>query len=122
VRASDKSLYETDALSLLERLDDAQFTLAYIDPPWATAAISEIKLQEYRHFISCVVQQCRRLLNDSGTLYFHAPPISQVDYRLIINQVFSGQPSSVIVWRQQPVVNMSKSAPHNRHQYSVPFL
>lgn len=62
---SDKTLFNSDALTLLERLDNGRFTMAYVDPPWATSDGSDSKRQEYYLFISHVVQQCWRFLDDS---------------------------------------------------------
>jgi DNA modification methylase len=101
MRPETHSLYQADAIGLLERFDAGQFTLAYLDPPWATTDVSEAELQVYREFISRLVQQCWRVLNDRGTLYFHAPPVSHTDFRLILSQTFNRPPSSVIIWKYQ---------------------
>lgn len=97
MKIPSNSLIQYNTLSFLERLDDAQFSLIYIDPPWGTMINDGEKLNEYQTFISRIAQQCWRLLNEKGTLYFHAPPTSNTDYRLILNQIFSKLPASVII-------------------------
>ncbi len=95
------TIYHCDALRLLERLDDGLFTLIYLEPPWGTDISSDKQLPEYHQHISMLVQQCWRVLNDKGTLYFHISSMSQTDYRLILNQAFGQLPSSIITWRHR---------------------
>lgn len=97
MKAPPNSLIQYNTLPFLERFDDAQFTLIYIEPPWGTMINDGEKLNEYQTFISRIAQQCWRLLNEKGTFYFHAPPVSHTDYRLILNQIFSKLPASVII-------------------------
>ena len=92
-----RSIYHGDALRFLECLDDALFTMIYLEPPWGTAISSTGDHAEYRALISKVAQQCWRLLNDKGTLYCHLPSVSDTDYRLIINQACGRLPSTVII-------------------------
>lgn len=94
------SIYQTDCLDLLERMSSEQATLAYVDPPWHTNSnFSEQETaEEYTIFLSKVIQQTRRILTQTGSLYFHCPPISDTDFRLILNQIFGKQPLYEIIW------------------------
>ena len=91
-----RTLCNSDCLTCLERFDDGIFTLIYLDSPRYNKAKEGADFEQYPKLISQWVQQCWRLLSDKGTLYFHAPSISHIDYRLIISQAFGRLPSTVI--------------------------
>lgn len=116
MKVPSNALIQYNTLSLLELLDDAQFTLIYIDPPWGIMINGGEKLNEYQNFISRVAQQCWRLLNDKGTLYFHTPPIADTDYRLILNQIFSKLPATVIILPSMSTKRLQAAIKHNHNE------
>lgn len=94
----NNSLYFCDCLSLLERLPDSNFTLAYLDPPWNTRSDFILAGQDekttdrdYLTFISNIFQQIRRILNDKGTVFVHTNPYLETSFRIILEQVFEGR-------------------------------
>ncbi len=85
-------VFKADCLALLERIPSESVQLVYVDPPWGThsdpfdgRAISET---DYREFLAKIVRQALRILNPSGTLFFHSTPSLNLDIRLIIDQIF----------------------------------
>jgi 23S rRNA G2069 N7-methylase RlmK/C1962 C5-methylase RlmI len=98
MRPANGTLYHADAMAVLERLDGGLFTLVYVDPPRGTTRQGETDLAEHKQFISRLIQQCRRVLNDHGALYFHVPAVSSVNYRLILDQIFQKTCSLAIIW------------------------
>lgn len=94
----NNSLCFCDCLSLLERMPESSFTLAYLDPPWNTGSDffhieqnGNTPRREYFTFISNVFQQIRRVLNDRGTIFVHSNPSLETPFRLILEQVFEGR-------------------------------
>src|SRR5215212_11984307 len=88
-------VYQADCLTLLERLQSQQVTLAYVDAPWNTMgdrnmpSPKEVKSPEsYLEFISRVLQQIERVLSENGSLYFHSEPRLTGDTRLVLDAVF----------------------------------
>lgn len=106
-------LFACDALPILERLPSNTVTLAYLDPPWNTRCTFgrdkfttfEMTDVQYTDFLSKVVQQVYRILNDSGSLFVHWPAFSETDVRLIMNQAFGKQP--------QYEISLKKNGPRN---------
>jgi DNA modification methylase len=107
MRILHKSIYQTECSDLLERMSSEQVTLAYVDPPWHTNSnFSEREAtDEDTLFLSKIIQQIRRILTQIGSLYFHCPPVSDTDFRLILNQIFGKQPLYEIIW--------PRKIPHN---------
>ena len=102
------SLYQCSALALLERLEAGQVKLAYIDSPAGTAE----KLHDQPNdrsvgehlsvMLARVVQQVRRVLSDSGCVYFHCASGLASSAQLILGQVFgTPRPLAEFVWPRQ---------------------
>ncbi|MEL7658290.1 MAG: DNA methyltransferase, partial [Bacillota bacterium] len=97
-KLENNSLYYSDCLSLLERMPESCFTLAYLDPPWNTGSDfihieqnEKTPRRDYFTFISNVFQQIRRVLNESGTVFVHTNPSLETPFRFILEQVFEGR-------------------------------
>jgi len=102
---SPNALYLCDCLSLLERVDSEKITLVYLDPPffgedfvdskkeppresrWTASEYSE-SFQDYLDIIGKVIQQTRRILTQSGSLYIHSEPHLSSYVRLLLDQIF----------------------------------
>jgi site-specific DNA-methyltransferase (adenine-specific) len=75
-------ILEGDNLELMQKLQDGAFQLIYADPPFNTGkrqtrvlSSYEDTFDDYLGFLRPRLEQMRRLLSDSGTLYLH------IDYR-----------------------------------------
>jgi DNA modification methylase len=105
MKAKNRTIFHDDVEKVLSRLDDSTFTLIYIDPPWNTSRECELEKDagknncDYERFLTRVLQNCRRLLSDEGAIYIHTPPVSSVNYRLILDQIFEKSASLEIVWK-----------------------
>ena len=121
MKTANRTLFVADAEEVLKRLDDAQFSMVYLDPPWNTRTAdafdreeshdhlaSENRTAAHEALIGTVIQQCHRLLTDDGALYFHAPSVSATNFRLILDQVFQKGPSLTIVWKRRGPAGVHK--------------
>jgi len=76
----------SDALTLLERIESDSTTLIYFDPPTGAADKCDInKLKQLYLHTTC---HARRILNDTGVLVWHVLPECALDVRNCLNQVF----------------------------------
>jgi DNA modification methylase len=88
------AVFQADCLALLERIESEQVTLAYIDPPLNTFSPfftdneDDDSQREYVSFMSKVLQQIRRVLCNSGSVFLYLNPRSTAYVRLILDQVF----------------------------------
>lgn len=103
MKPKNRTIFQEDVEKVLSRLDDSIFTLIYLDPSWGTSREREKGAkktgEDNERFLTRVLQNCHRLLADNGALYIHAPPVSSVNHRLILDQIFQKSPSLVIVWK-----------------------
>ena len=80
----------TDAISLLERIENASTTLVYFDPPAGIqqdAPDRRLLLSLYLH-ATC---HSKRILRDNGVLVWHTLPESASDVRRSLDRVFGPQ-------------------------------
>ena len=105
--------FTCDALALMERLPSASATLLYLDPPWATGLdTNSATTGELTRYLAKVVQQARRLLNDSGSVFVHWSQLSPIDLRLMVSQVFGRSPSYEVTWHlKRPAYVSGSSGP-----------
>lgn len=103
------AIFLCDAITLLERLPSDTVTLSYLDAPWNMQnlhSVSErmtleaVKASNEQHaiYLSRIVQQLRRILNNNGSLFVHWSSASPLDVRLVMNQAFGEQPRYEIIW------------------------
>src|SRR2546428_4391970 len=79
-----------DAISLLERIEDASTTLVYFDPPaeiHQDAPDRRLLLSLYLH-ATC---HSKRILRDNGVLVWHTFPETAADVRRSLDRVFGPQ-------------------------------
>ena len=117
MKPAHRTLFHADAELVLERLDDASFDLIYLDPPWHTLQSSthgvSCDTAEYPRYLSRIFQHCRRVLTDRGSLYFHAPAVSDINFRLILDQVFMATASLVIIIKQRQMPGSLRLGVHD---------
>lgn len=109
--SESNSLFTCDALTLLERLPSASVTLTYLNPPWGMGhrfgndieSQAADSIDHYSDYLSKIAQQIFRVLDQQGSLFVHWGPISPIDIRLVINQVFGGLPRSEITWPRKTI-------------------
>lgn len=102
-------IYECDALTILERLPSKSVALVYLNPPWNThadfplypAVTDDRSNARYVSYLSTVVQQAHRVMTDEGSLFLHWSPKSTLDVRLLVNQLFAGQPRYEITYSRK---------------------
>lgn len=83
------SIFNCDALTLFERIEDNTFNLVYLDPPWGYNE-SDKKSDEfdYEEYLFKVIQQAYRVLKSTGHLFFHSMPNAKINFQSLIEPVF----------------------------------
>ena len=121
-----------NCLDLLPRLDDHSVDLVYLDPPFFTqkkhALLSKDRTEKYEFndifpsleiylsFIRDVLQHCRRVLKDTGSLFLHCDRTASHHLRAVLESVFGAEHfQSEIVWAYKRWSN-SKKGLLNSHQ------
>ncbi|MES1220966.1 MAG: site-specific DNA-methyltransferase, partial [Bacteroidota bacterium] len=83
------SLIKSDALVLLERLDDQSVDLVYLDPPWFTMGDDpSVSKDQYKNFIYKVLQQVQRVLKRTGNVFMYSRPDLNLDFGMLLGEVF----------------------------------
>jgi site-specific DNA-methyltransferase (adenine-specific) len=125
-------LYESDCVKKLKELKSSTFQLIYLDPPFFTQkrhALSprdeEIEysfsdlwasLNDYLFFMREVLQECRRVLKDQGSIFLHCDKSASHHLRVLLEQIFGEDNfQSEIVWAYKRWSN-SKKGLLNSHQ------
>lgn len=105
MKIEPNALYAADCLALLERVHSGRVALVYLDPPWYippdtlcdvswsplqadNTTETTVTFRDYLAFLSKVLQQSRRVLSESGNIFFHTAPGLGSDIRLLLDQVF----------------------------------
>jgi adenine-specific DNA-methyltransferase len=80
------------ALELLFRLPSGMIDLVYLDPPWPEARKNSEVLtsDDYYDFIYNVLYQSKRVLKESGNIFFFSNPELNTDFNLLLKDVFGG--------------------------------
>ena len=99
-------LYHGDNLSILRDLPDASVDLICTDPPFNTGkdwgAFNdkwEGGLKGYLKFMEPRLEECRRVLKDTGSLYLHCDPTASHYLKVMLDGVFGiKQFRNEIVW------------------------
>ncbi|MGZ3610433.1 MAG: DNA-methyltransferase [Ktedonobacteraceae bacterium] len=109
------TLYSGDCLSWLKTIDPGSIDLVYLDPPFFTQKVQKSKtrdntqeycfsdtwahIEEYITFLKLRIEQCRRVLRDSGSIFVHCDSSASHHIRLILDETFgSGNFQSEIIW------------------------
>jgi len=113
----------TDALTLLEKLENESIDLVYLDPPWFLLNNKKNKnsdKNEYIDFIYKVLQQARRVLKSTGNLVLFTEPTVTISLQQLVTRLFGAENfvSEFIIPHHSPSVNSNF-----RHKHlSVIFL
>ena len=101
-------LFQGDNLSILREMPDASVDLIATDPPFNTGkdwgAFSdkwEGGLKGYLKFMEPRLEECRRVLKDTGSLYLHCDPTASHYLKVMLDGVFGiKQFRNEIVWKR----------------------
>ena len=99
-------LYQGDNLAILRNMPDESIDLICTDPPFNTGkdwgAFSdkwEGGLKGYLKFMEPRLEECRRVLKSTGSLYLHCDPTASHYLKVMLDSVFGiGNFRNEIVW------------------------
>ena len=102
-------LYQGDNLAILRSLPDASVGLICTDPPFNTGkdwgAFDdrwEGGLKGYLKFMEPRLEECRRVLKDTGSLYLHCDPTASHYLKVMLDSVFGiKQFRNEIIWHYE---------------------
>lgn len=107
------ALCESDAVKLLERLEDDRFTLIYFDPPWPAGKdrmVVEwdrmVPFDEHVAYMAAAFYHARRLLVDDGYIACHADHLLAPYVRLLLDDIFgpgSYKAEYIILYHDTPL-------------------
>jgi site-specific DNA-methyltransferase (adenine-specific) len=108
-------LYTGDCLSWLQSIDPVSIDLIYLDPPFFTQKVQKSKtrdntqeycfsdtwtnIEEYKTFLRLRIEQCRRVLRDTSSIFVHCDSSASHHIRLILDEIFGSENfRSEIIW------------------------
>jgi len=109
------TLYSGDCLNWLKATDTDSIDLVYLDPPFFTQKVQKSKtrdntqeyrfsdtwanIEEYKTFLARRIEQCRRVLKDTGSIFVHCDSSASHHIRLILDDIFGSEYfQSEIIW------------------------
>src|SRR6266849_5748389 len=109
------TLYTGDCLSWLETIEPGSIDLVYLDPPFFTQRVQKSKTrdnsneysfsdtwastEDYKAFLKLRIEQCRKALRDTGSIFVHCDSLASHHIRLILDEVFGPENfKSEIIW------------------------
>ncbi|HXX78455.1 MAG TPA: site-specific DNA-methyltransferase, partial [Ktedonobacteraceae bacterium] len=109
------TLYSGDCLNWLKTIDTDSIDLVYLDPPFFTQKVQKSKtrdntqeyrfsdtwanIEEYKTFLARRIEQCRRVLKDTGSIFVHCDSSASHHIRLILDDIFGSEYfQSEIIW------------------------
>lgn len=122
VSIKPNALYRADCLKLLERISSKDVTLVYLDPPSFSDDKGSAGQSDYHSpadflkFITLVVKHSRRILKESGSLFFHSEPRTTPKIRPILEEVFGNQNFlNEFIWPRKAVGHSLSSRARSEH-------
>lgn len=129
---SRNNIYIGDCLIELKKVSSESVDLVYIDPPFFTQKIQKSKtrdnsneyrftdtwedLPSYKLFMKQRIEECRRVLKDTGSIFLHCDSSASHYLRVILDDVFGAENfRSEIIWTYRRWSN-SKRGLLNAHQ------
>jgi site-specific DNA-methyltransferase (adenine-specific) len=126
------TLYTGDCLSWLKTIDPGSIDLVYLDPPFFTQKVQKSKtrdntqeycfsdtwanIEAYKTFLRLSIEQCRKALRDTGSIFVHCDSSAAHHIRLILDEVFGSENfKSEIIWMYRRWSN-AKRGLLNAHQ------
>ncbi len=109
------TLYSGDCLSWLQTIDPGSIDLVYLDPPFFTQKVQKSKtrdntqeycfsdtwanIEEYKMFLRLRIEQCRKVLRGTGSIFVHCDSSASHHIRLILDEIFGSENfKSEIIW------------------------
>ena len=109
------TLYSGDCLSWLKTIDPGSIDLVYLDPPFCTQKVQKSKtrdnsqeycfsdtwasIEEYKTFLRLRIEQCKRVLKNTGSIFVHCDSSASHHIRLILDEIFGSENfKSEIIW------------------------
>jgi len=109
------ALYSGDCLTWLQTIKPESVDLVYLDPPFFTQRVQRLKtrdtsqeygfadtwasIEEYKAFMKQRIEECKRALKDTGSIFVHCDSSASHHLRLILDEVFGpGNFQSEIIW------------------------
>src|SRR5574337_1161387 len=109
------TLYTGDCYTWLKTIEPGAIDLVYLDPPFFTQKVQKSKtrdntqeysfsdtwtnIEEYRTFLKLRIEECRRALRDTGSMFVHCDSSATHHIRLILDEVFGTDNfQSEIIW------------------------
>ena len=100
------AVFNSDPLIVLERLQADQIALAYVDAPFYSEAekssenVDQAQIADHWNYLAQVLQQIRRTLTASGTLFFNTNPFSPVNARFLLDKIFGKENfrAEIVCW------------------------
>ena len=109
------TLFSGDCLSWLKKIDPGSIDLVYLDPPFFTQKVQKSKtrdntreycfsdtwanIEEYKTFLRLRIEQCRRVLRGTGSIFVHCDSSASHHIRLILDEIFGSENfKSEIIW------------------------
>ena len=117
---------------VIKTLSDESIDLVYLDPPFFTQKTHSLitrdnskefsfedkwsSLKDYLAFIQDVLEQCQRVLRDTGSIFLHCDKSASHHLRILLDKVFGEENfQSEIIWSYRRWSN-SKKGLLNSHQ------
>lgn len=118
-------LHQEDCLSILQELERSSIDLAYLDPPFFTQRVHKLRTRdrqrefsfkdiwkshaEYMEFLAGRLEQVRRVLADTGSIFFHCDHSAAHIVRFILDNIFGEENfRSEIIWHYRRWSNAQK--------------
>lgn len=126
-----KNVIQGDNLVILKQYDAESVDLIYMDPPFFTQKTQKLSdknnkvysfedswdsIESYKLFLKERVQECKRILKKTGSIFVHCDKIANHHIRLILDEVFGEDMfQSEIIWTYKRWSNAKKGLLNN-HQ------
>ena len=109
------TLYKGDCLDWLKTIDSSSIDLVYLDPPFFTQKVQISKtrdntqeycfsdtwanIEEYKAFLRLRIEQCKRVLKNTGSIFVHCDSSASHHIRMILDELFGSENfQSEIIW------------------------
>src|SRR5205814_3040642 len=109
------TLYSGDCLNWLQTIDPDSIDLVYLDPPFFSQKVQKTKtrdntreycfsdtwvnIEEYKMFLRVRIEQCRKVLRGTGSIFVHCDSSASHHIRLILDEIFGSENfKSEIIW------------------------
>ena len=109
------TLFTGDCFTWLNHLEPGSVDLVYLDPPFFTQKVQKSKtrdntqeycfsdtwatIEEYKTFLRLRIEQCRKVLRDTGSIFVHCDSSASHHIRLILDEIFGPEHfKSEIIW------------------------